>query len=597
MRNRLRIVTLTLVLLRMAILPAPRGGRAQDAGPPPQPASLILEEMRTVYLGNLARRDNGVPPLRWNAQLTEAARWLSWDSVENRPGGYCGHQDTLGRWPSDRAPLFGYKGYAGAENAFCGYVTPEAAIEGWMNSPDHRANLLDPNSREVGLGYYRRESDGRGYVTQDFGHDPVYPPLVIENEAITTTASVVDLYIYDREGGGGFAGMGPATEMMVSNDACFTGASWEPYVAEKRWSLEAGTGWRAVYVKTRDALSRTVVVSDTIYRGSDLPLNELGLHLASTTTERVTLYGLDGGGLPYMQLSQNWIADDTFPTFQLYWGNGEQVSDGDALGGTAFRLRPGAGESFAWVWTTEFIKDTPFVAYFRLKVNDNSSSEEVARISVKGGGTEYGPLSLKGTDFKAANLYQEFPIAFTFHDTPDDPYLFFNFWRSGQADLYVDAVYIFTAPQPVQNPFVWTVPGGNYRGGGVWVRYTDGGSTFSAVQEVDTTPKRLSVSPERLLFLVEQGSSPQSTYTLTVQRCGSFAWTVTGDASWLSLQTVGETVKVGVDAAGLASGTYEATITVEAEAGVVGSPARIPVTLVVADQLHDLFLPLVLRGT
>ena len=597
MRNRLRIVTLTLVLLRMAILPAPRGGRAQDAGPPPQPASLILEEMRTVYLGNLARRDNGVPPLRWNAQLTEAARWFSWDSVENRPGGYCGHQDTLGRWPSDRAPLFGYKGYAGAENAFCGYVTPEAAIEGWMNSPDHRANLLDPNSREVGLGYYRRESDGRGYVTQDFGHDPVYPPLVIENEAITTTASVVDLYIYDREGGGGFAGMGPATEMMVSNDACFTEASWEPYVAEKRWSLEAGTGWRTVYVKTRDALSRTVVVSDTIYRGSDLPLNELGLHLASTTTERVTLYGLDGGGLPYMQLSQNWIADDTFPTFQLYWGNGEQVSDGDALGGTAFRLRPGAGESFAWVWTTEFIKDTPFVAYFRLKVNDNTSSEEVARISVKGGGTEYGPLSLKGTDFKVANLYQEFPIAFTFHDNPDDPYLFFNFWRSGQADLYVDVVYIFTAPQPVQNPFVWTVPGGNYRGGGVWVRYTDGGSTFSAVQEVDTTPKRLSVSPERLLFLVEQGSSPQSTYTLTVQRCGSFAWTVTGDASWLSLQTVGETVKVGVDAAGLASGTYEATITVEAEAGVVGSPARIPVTLVVADQLHDLFLPLVLRGT
>jgi hypothetical protein len=64
-----------------------------------------------------------------------------------------------------------------------------------MDSPGHRSNLLDPNSREIGLGYYLREEDGRGYVTQDFGHDPVYPPVIIENEAITTTSTVLNLYI------------------------------------------------------------------------------------------------------------------------------------------------------------------------------------------------------------------------------------------------------------------------------------------------------------------------------------------------------------------------------------------------------------------
>ncbi|MBU1878666.1 MAG: CAP domain-containing protein, partial [Chloroflexi bacterium] len=194
-----------------------------------QPAYLVYNEARTVYLGNLARRDHGVPPLRWNVQMTEAARWFSWDSVENRPDGYCGHQDTLGRWPSTRVPAFGYRGYCGAENCFCGYVTPEDAIQGWLGSEGHRANLLDPNSREVGLGYYRRASDGRGYVTQDFGQDQVLPPVVIEYEALTTTSPTVNLYIYDRATGGGFAGLGPATEMMVSNDACFTGATWEPY--------------------------------------------------------------------------------------------------------------------------------------------------------------------------------------------------------------------------------------------------------------------------------------------------------------------------------------------------------------------------------
>lgn len=356
-----------------------------------QTPALLYDEARTVYLGNLARNENGVPPLRWNRQLTYAARWFSWDSTENRPPGFCGHQDTQGHWPDYRAFAFGYLGSAGAENAFCGYVTPEYAIEGWMNSPGHRANLLDPNSREIGLGYYRRDSDGRGYVTQDFGSDPVYAPVVIESEAISTTSASTNLYIYDRSSAGGFAGLGAAAQMMVSNDPCFASATWELYTANKAWTLTNEQGWRSVYVKTRDIFSRTLTVSDTIYLGADVPLNELGAAQMSTTQSQVTLYGLNGDGLPQAQFGLGWLADDTFETFTHWWGNGERVDDAAAWGGTAYRLYPGDGESFAWVWDTTFIKDTPLVAYFRLKVNSNTSSDEVARVSVKGGGTEYGP--------------------------------------------------------------------------------------------------------------------------------------------------------------------------------------------------------------
>lgn len=597
---RTKVLPLVILMLSLVVcLVGSRPALTQGSGPPPQPATLIYDEMRTVYLGNLARRDNGVPPLRWNAQMTDAARWFSWDSVENQAEGYCGHLDSLGRWPSERVPAFGYKGYCGAENAFCGYVTPEQAIEGWMNSEGHRANLLDPNSREVGLGYYRRESDGRGYVTQDFGHDPVYPPLVIENEAINTTSPSVNLYIYDRESGGGFTGLGPATQMRVANERCFSGVSWESYTAEKSWYLEAGTGWRTVYVEARDAVGRSTVVSDTIYLGQDVPLDELSLHLASSKDDRVTLYRLDSGGLPYVQLSQNWFVDDTFDTFHLYWGNGERVNDATALGGTAFRLRPGDGESFAWVWTTEFFKDTPFIAYFRLKVSDSPSSDEVARISVKGGGTEYGPVSLKGTDFAAANTWQEFPIAFTFHTNPDDEFLFFNFWRSGSADVYVDGVYIFTESQPVQSPFTWTVPGGNYRGGGVWLRYTDGAGTFSAVAQADLTPERLVVAPDSLFFIAEYGAPPPAPAALTVQQggCEPFTWSVTDDANWLHTQVSGEAVQVSVDTSGLSLGTYQATITVEAENGILDSPVQVPVILRVVEQVHRAYLPLALRQT
>jgi uncharacterized protein YkwD len=599
MKSRSSIFIFTLTLLLIAPLTV-QPVLAQDPDPTEQTTALLDDELRTVYLGNLARQEHGVPPLRWNREMTVAARWYSWDSVENRAGGFCGHQDTLGRWPSERLPAFGYRGRCGAENAFCGYVTPEDAIEGWMNSEGHRANLLSAGSWEVGLGYYRRSSDGRGYVTQDFGWDAVYPPVVIENEALQTATPDVALYIYSNEQAAGFAGLGPAAEMRVANDPCFTGAGWEPYAAEKDWTLEPGSGWRSVYVRTRDAVGRTTVVSDTIYLGAEVPREALGFHLASTTSEQVTLWGLDGGAqkLPSVQFSPNWFADDTLDTFTLWWGNGERVNDASAQGGTAFRLRPGDGESFAWVWSTSFVKEVPLVAYFRLKVSDNTSGSEVARISVDGGGTEYGPRSLKGTDFDAANVYQAFPVDFTFHDNPDDVFLTFNIWRSGDADVYVDGITLFTAPQPVQSPLTWTVPGGNYRGGGIWVRYTDGAGTFSPIETADLTPERIAVQPASLPFLVEKGGPAPDSRTLTVVQkgCDPFTWNATDDAAWLSTQQAGQQIQVSVDPQGLDAGRYEAEITVDAGEGVVGSPMHVPVTLFVAEQLHHVHLPLVLKA-
>jgi len=590
----LRIAIGLILLVGLLTLHTPQG---LDQLAVSQTPALSYDEAQAVYLGNLARRQNGRPPLRWNLQMTEAARWFSWDSVENRPTPYCGHQDTQGKWPSDRVAAFGYKGHSGAENAFCGYVTPGQAIDGWMSDPPHRDNLLNSDSREIGLGYYLRAGGWRGYVTQDFGQDPVYPPVIIENEAISTTASQVNLYIYDRQPGGGFAGMGPAIQMMVSNDACFMGATWEPYVAEKLWTLSASEGWRTVYVKTRDVLSRTSTVSDTIYRGANVPLGELGAAQMSTTQSQVTLYELNGGSLPQVQFSLGWLADDKFETFGKFWGNGERVNDSAAWGGTAYRLYPGDGESFAWVWTTEFIRDIPLVAYFRLKVNANTSSNEVARISVKGGGTDYGPTSLKGTDFSAANRYQEFPLAFTFNTNPDDAFLLFQFWSSGSADVYVDAVSIFTSPQPVSSTLTWNIPGVNYRGQGVWVRYTDGGSRISSITEGRVILPTLAASPTSLVFLVARNGDAPPPCWLTVSRnCGTFNWKVSTNASWLQPQVTGSSIQVKVNQSGLSVGTYHGSLTVSAVGASDVMPVSVPVTLVVVEQLYPLYLPVVVKG-
>lgn len=585
-------VLLSLVILVCA---APALGLAAGAPHPSfQTPDLVYQEAQTVYLGNLARQQNGVPPLRWNLQLTNAARWFAWDSVENRPDPYCGHQDTLGGWPGDRAHTFAYWGNSGAENAFCGYVTPQQAIDGWMNSPGHRDNLLDPGSREIGLGYYQRPGDGRGYVVQDFGQDPVYPPVVIENEALNVTDTAVNLYIYDRVSGGGFAGMGPATQMRISNSPCFTGANWETYQAQKPWQLASGQGWRSVFVQTIDRMNRTVTVSDTIYLGRDLPLAELGDAQMSTNRPQVTLYGLEGGGLPQMQFSPNWFADDAFETFTLWWGNGERLNDPTAWGGSAFRLFPGNGESFAWVWTTDFLKNTPLVAYFRLKVNDNSSAGEVARISVKGGGVDYGPLSLKGIDFTAANAYQEFAIPFVFHES-DDAFLMFNFWRSGGADVYVDAVSIFTAPQPLSSPYTWDVPGGNYRGQSLWVRYTDGASQFSEMTAANLHPGGIDAQPAVLSFMTALNGLPPGPKTISVAPLGCTAttWQVSSNAGWLLPQGIGDAIQVSVDPAGLSLGVHQGMLTVDP---AEGADVLVPVTLLVVEEIHPVYLPLVVRG-
>ena len=53
------------------------------------------------------------------------------------------------------------------ENIAWGQQSPEAVMEGWMNSEGHRANILNPNFTKIGVGY-RKNAAGRTYWTQLF---------------------------------------------------------------------------------------------------------------------------------------------------------------------------------------------------------------------------------------------------------------------------------------------------------------------------------------------------------------------------------------------------------------------------------------------
>lgn len=459
-----------------------------------QTPDLFYNEVQIVYLTNLKRREAGLAPLRWSREISEAARWFAQNSVEGRNGPYCGHLDTDNRSPGERLTAFNYSNaQSWGENVVCGLAAPEASINGWMNSVNHKQNILQETYREIGVGYYRHPTNGRGYVVQDFSYDPEYAPVIINNEAPQTTAADVQLYIYNPVAQNGLEGMGAAVEMMVANESSFADAVWEPFTQERNWTLAAGEGWRTVYVKTRDAQGRTSLVSDTIYLGATLPRESLSLEQASTVNQELDFYNLDKSGWPSVQLSVNWQGDDSDSLFEPITGNGEEISEGDAIGGTVLKM--GAGRpGYARYWTTEFYKNVGLTAYVRLKVSDNQSPDEVLNFKIEGGGVIYGPLVIKGTDFAQANTYQEFSLPFTFNENSTAPYLTFNLYSSGKSTVFVDTITIYTAAMPSQTRLSWPVLGGYHRSRGIWGRFIDNAGKFSTATEL--IPDAENVLPE-----------------------------------------------------------------------------------------------------
>lgn len=81
--------------------------------------------------------------------------------------GYFDHDTPQGVSPWDRAKAANYLTPTG-ENIATGYTDADAVVKGWMESPGHRANILNCDSRATGLGVVPA-ADGTLYWTQMFG--------------------------------------------------------------------------------------------------------------------------------------------------------------------------------------------------------------------------------------------------------------------------------------------------------------------------------------------------------------------------------------------------------------------------------------------
>jgi uncharacterized YkwD family protein len=106
------------------------------------------DEAALAALVNEARTEAGLPPLTVHAQLSRVARFKSDDMAVNR---YFSHDSPTYGSPFKMMTDFGVPYMSAGENIACNQ-TVERAHEALMNSPGHRANILNTDFTHIGIG-------------------------------------------------------------------------------------------------------------------------------------------------------------------------------------------------------------------------------------------------------------------------------------------------------------------------------------------------------------------------------------------------------------------------------------------------------------
>ena len=227
-----------------------------DDGASPTPVPAVVLEV--IELTNRERLKAGLPALKRQKNLQDSATWLARDMADRR---YFDHHDSTGRDLTARITGFKYNDFSTlGENIAMGQHTAHEVVDGWMNSPGHRANILSRNFSEIGVGYVIAAGHGaQGYWVQDFGSRFDRCPVVINTDSVKTTSSRVKLSIHGDDW---------VEAMRFSNDGN-KWTPWEEFKPLRDWSLESGSGRKTVYIQVRhegriERIDAAVLVDDGV---------------------------------------------------------------------------------------------------------------------------------------------------------------------------------------------------------------------------------------------------------------------------------------------------------------------------------------------
>jgi uncharacterized YkwD family protein/spore coat assembly protein SafA len=121
-------------------------------------------ENQVIQLTNQQRAKYGLKPLTANWELSRVARYKATDM---RDKNYFSHTSPTYGDPFTMMKNFGIAYRAAAENIAAGQTSPQEVVQAWMNSPGHRANILNATYTQIGVGYAQGGSQ-RYYWVQMF---------------------------------------------------------------------------------------------------------------------------------------------------------------------------------------------------------------------------------------------------------------------------------------------------------------------------------------------------------------------------------------------------------------------------------------------
>jgi uncharacterized protein YkwD len=141
---------------------APMGSQLLMGSQAPMLATRALElvnEVRAQGARCGARLFGPAPALKLSQTLAGVALAHATDMAEHD---YFEHVDLSGQSPADRVRAVGYREKLVGENIAYGPETLAEVVKGWLDSPGHCENMMDPRFAEMGIGYAAGEGDRRG---------------------------------------------------------------------------------------------------------------------------------------------------------------------------------------------------------------------------------------------------------------------------------------------------------------------------------------------------------------------------------------------------------------------------------------------------
>ena len=150
-----------------------------DAGkqiltPPPlraseEDANALLTMAGVIEWTNSQREQNGLLPLQENPRLNTSAAIKAEDMIQEQ---YFAHESPSGVKIADLAKDVGYDFILIGENLALGnFKNDQVLVRAWMDSPGHRANMLNPKYQEIGVAVARGVFEGKDtwFAVQHFG--------------------------------------------------------------------------------------------------------------------------------------------------------------------------------------------------------------------------------------------------------------------------------------------------------------------------------------------------------------------------------------------------------------------------------------------